>query len=117
MRRTEIRPYGDGCRFLRGEHHIQFTGTRPTPVKDEIRRIVCAKGKPLTWDEEEKCLQASGVCWQDPKLQIGPPRAVETPSPVAAPAAAPAAAHEEPANLPATLEDRTPTHSPPPKDG
>lgn len=62
--RTEVRPYGNGCRFLSARHRMLFTGTRPAPTKDEITQLICGQGRRITWEDEEKCLASVTTCWK-----------------------------------------------------
>ncbi|MGC8835080.1 MAG: hypothetical protein ACP5R4_13625 [Armatimonadota bacterium] len=62
--RIEVRPYGNGCRFLSARHKMLIKGAHPTPVKDEIVQLICSQGRHITWEDEEKCLASLAVCWQ-----------------------------------------------------
>lgn len=62
--RSEVRPYGNGCRFLSARHKMLIKGNNPTPVKDEIVQLICNQGRHITWEDEEKCLASLVVCWK-----------------------------------------------------
>lgn len=62
--RTEVRRYGNGCRFLSARHRMLFTGTRPAPTKDEITQLICGQGRRITWEDEERCLASVTTCWK-----------------------------------------------------
>ncbi|MGQ9696844.1 MAG: hypothetical protein ACUVRO_02475 [Armatimonadota bacterium] len=79
--KSEVRPYGNGCRFLAARHKMLFTGNRSAPTKDEITQLICGQGRRITWDDEEKCLASVSVCWklaEQERPAEGPSTADET---------------------------------------